>query len=80
MRKPVLSARSRAMPKVLVNRENIYLCEPANAKAIADGIIALKENVELREELAANGEAIYHAYFSVDRIGADFYKHLKELV
>lgn len=80
MRKPVVSAYSRAMPKMLVDQEHLFLCEPGDPQALANAILTLKTSPELCVKLSENGYQIFQQYFTIQHIGAWFKKHLDELL
>jgi len=58
-RKPVITAKHQAPAELFNHQENIIFIEPANAQALADAILALKNNSELRTKIATNGYQLY---------------------
>jgi glycosyltransferase involved in cell wall biosynthesis len=79
VRKPVVSARSRAMPKMLVDQEHLFLCEPGDPQALAEAILTLRNSPEFCAQMAENGFQMYQQHFTVRHIGAWFKSHLDEL-
>lgn len=72
MRKPVITGDSPATREVFQDRVNSILCEMANAKALAESILLLKEDKKLRAEIAEAGFKLYQDLFSCGRIAAEF--------
>lgn len=79
MLKPVVSARTPALPDVLEHGVHLYLSRRGDPQSLADAIRVLKSDPELREKLAVNGRQVFLQHFNVSRIGEQFARHLKEL-
>jgi glycosyltransferase involved in cell wall biosynthesis len=56
--------------------EDIYLVPPADADALAEAILTLRDDPELRSRIATGGRETYEHVFSVDRIGQTIMEHL----
>ena len=69
MKKPIVTGDTPAIREFFRNRENSLLCEIANPDAIADAILELKDNPELREKIAKNGYKLFRENFSIEGIG-----------
>lgn len=80
MRKPVISARTEALPTVLEHGVHLYLCEQGNAASLAEGILALKSDLQLRQRLSEQGYQVFYQHFDVTHIGQAFAAHLEALV
>jgi glycosyltransferase involved in cell wall biosynthesis len=80
MRKPVISARTPALPEVLHHGEHLYLCERANAASLAQAVRALQSDPELRRRLAENGYRIFYEHFDITQVGRRAAAHLEELL
>lgn len=78
MRKPVVSARTPALPDILEHGVHLYLCERGDPQSLADAILALRDDPALRQHLAENGERVFHQHFDVTHIGKQFAHHLEE--
>jgi len=76
LKKPVITGRTPAILEYFVDRENILLCEPANADSLAKAIMALKDNEQLRKKIAENGYRLIQENFTSQVIG----KQLKEIL
>jgi glycosyltransferase involved in cell wall biosynthesis len=79
MRKPVVSARTEALPESLVHGEHLYLCERGDPGSLAEAIRSLQADPELRQRLADNGYRLFCEQFDLDHIGQEFARHLTEL-
>jgi len=79
MRKPVVSARTPALPESLVHGEHLYLCERGDAGSLAEAIRSLQADPELCKRLADNGYRLFCEQFDLDHIGQEFARHLEEL-
>ncbi|RLF99728.1 hypothetical protein DRN58_04625 [Thermococci archaeon] len=69
MKKPIVTGDTPAIREFFRDRENSLLCEIANPDAIADAILELKDNPELREKIAKNGYKLFKEKFSIKGIG-----------
>ena len=76
LKKPVITGRTPAILEFFVDRENILLCEPGNAASLANAIMLLKENEELRARIAENGYKLIRENFTSELIG----KQVKEIL
>lgn len=52
-KKPIISIQSEAISEIFTDRENILLVQP-NPQSIADGILQLKNDEDLRNKIAGN--------------------------
>jgi glycosyltransferase involved in cell wall biosynthesis len=80
MRKPVISARTPALPESLQHGVHLYLCERGDPASLARGIHALRADPILCQRLAENGYQLFLTAFNVTRIGEQFAALLQELV
>ena len=80
MRKPVISARTPALPEVLHHAEHLYLCERGDPASLAQAIRAMQSDPALCRNLAENGYRVFHDHFDVTQIGKKIASHLDELV
>ncbi len=79
MRKPVVSARTPALPESLVHGEHLYLCERGDAGSLAEAIRSLQADPDLCQRLAENGYRLFCEEFDLDHIGQEFSRYLEEL-
>ena len=61
MGKAVISGETKAIKELFSDRENILLCRPADSQALADKILELKNEPELRQKIAKNSYQLFKA-------------------
>lgn len=59
MRKPIITANTKAINELLTHKKNCYLCKTADPDSLANAIITLYENEKLRNEIALNGYELF---------------------
>jgi len=59
MRKPIITANTKAINELLTHQKNCYLCKIADPDSLANAIITLYENEKLRKEIALNGYKLF---------------------
>jgi len=72
MKKPIITGDTPAARDVFTHKTNAVLCEMCNPEALADSIILLKENRELRANIAESGFKLYQEVFSSKQIANRF--------
>ena len=65
---PLLTTYGNTLAVQFVHRANTYLVPNGNRQALADGLIELGTNPELRTRIARGGRALYEAAFTWDVI------------
>ncbi len=80
MSKPVISARTPALPEILEHGVHLYLCERGDPASLAEAVRALQADPALCKKLAENGYRVFHDHFDVTQIGKQAASHLDELV
>jgi len=76
LEKPVITGKTPAILEYFEDRENICLCEVANADSLAETIMLLKDNEELRRKIARNGHKLIQENFTSELIG----REIKEIL
>ncbi|MBI4117380.1 MAG: glycosyltransferase [Parcubacteria group bacterium] len=71
MKKPVITAETPAMKEIFTDRENILFCRPASGRDLADKILELKNNEDLRNKIAENGYKLYKEKLTPRALGLD---------
>ncbi|MEK7603687.1 MAG: glycosyltransferase [Patescibacteria group bacterium] len=71
MKKPFITADTPAMREFLTDRKDSLLCKSADGQDLADKILELKNNVNLRNTIAENGYQLYLRRFTPKAIGRD---------
>jgi len=69
MGKPLITRRNEPVQELLHHRENAYLIEPSNPRALADAILDLKNNPELRQSIARKGYETFQAHSTIKQLG-----------
>jgi glycosyltransferase involved in cell wall biosynthesis len=80
MEKPLITGDSPAAREILRNMENCVLVPMANPKAIADAVLALKEDKGLREKIAENGYRLFKERLGPKAIGKQLKSTLMEFI
>lgn len=68
MKKPVITGDTPAAREVFTHKVNAILCEIGNPEALVESIILLKENRELRANIAESGYKLFQKIFSSEQI------------
>lgn len=80
MKKPVIAGDSPAVRELFTDRENIVLCEMGSAQSLADAIITLHKDPELREKIAATAYNLYRSKLCPQQVVIPLIETIKELV
>jgi len=80
MRKPVITAQTPAVREFFLHRENIYLCSSPDPESLAGSILELRRDANLRENIAAKGQALVKAKFSIGAIGLSLKEMLEKTI
>ncbi len=72
MKKPVITGNTPAAREIFTHKVDSVLCETGNPEALAEAILLLKENRQLREGIAAAGFLLYQRLFSSEQIAKKF--------
>lgn len=74
---PVLTGASPAVKELLADRENALFCRLADSKDLAEKILVLKNDANLREKIAKNGYKLFNEKLTSRKIAADLISSLK---
>ncbi len=80
MAKPIITAQSTSVKSIFKDKESIIFCQPANPRSLAESIILLKENNNLRQKIVKNGHKIFQEKFSLIKIGEMLKSIIKNLI
>jgi glycosyltransferase involved in cell wall biosynthesis len=80
MRKAVITARTPALPELVERSEALLLVERADPQQLAQAILMLTNNPDLRTRLGGNGRKLFEEHFNPTVIGESFARHLHELL
>lgn len=79
VRRAVITADTPAIWEAdLVHGKNLWLCPAGSGEALADAIVTLKHDRELREFVAENGFRHFSIRFAIDAIAKDLVSVIKE--
>jgi glycosyltransferase involved in cell wall biosynthesis len=71
-RKPVVATMVGGIPEIVENGKNGILVEPDNPKALAEALIAMLQDQDLRSSLATNGYFTVQRSFSSEATGSAY--------
>jgi glycosyltransferase involved in cell wall biosynthesis len=79
MGKPVVTGDGPAVRAALCHGEQVYLVRRADPDALAEAVLALRDDTALRERLAREGHRAYCRQYTPERLGARMLGHLEEV-
>jgi glycosyltransferase involved in cell wall biosynthesis len=78
MRKPVITGQTPAVEEFFSHRENIFLIPESNPDLLAQAILELKRDEDLREGIAEKGYQLVSQKFSPEALGRTLIKILEK--
>ena len=79
MKKPIITEASIPVKRFFSHKKEMYLVDPGNPRAIADAILELYNNPNLRKNMAEASYELFLNKFSEDKIGAELINLLTSL-
>jgi len=79
MAKPLISGRNEPVQELLTHKESVYLVPRANPNALADAILELKNDADLRGRIAASGYNVFQQHCTLEKLGEGFAQVIKEI-
>jgi glycosyltransferase involved in cell wall biosynthesis len=79
MARPLITARNAPVQELLTHGESAWLVERADPRALADAILRLKGEPELRARLAAAGHRVFQEHCTMPRLGEQFAAIIEEM-
>lgn len=76
--KTVITADAPVMRSVFTHMKNIYLCNQADGKSLAKGIITLRKDKKLNALIAKNGYEKFKTEFTPPAVGKELLNYLQE--
>ena len=80
MGKPVISGDSPGARELLTPGRDVWLCERGSAEAIAEAILKLKEDSELRRRIGQEGRRLFLERCSTEVLGREMKEILEEML
>ena len=77
---PIVSTDEGAVPDMVKNETNGFICKRMDAGSTANAIEKLLESKELRTQLGKNGYRMFKEHFTLDVFNKNITKILKELI
>jgi len=78
--RPVITGDSPAIRQAFQNGVHLLTCSRDDPHSLAEAIISLAGDLELRQRLAENGHAEYLAHYTTQALGQQLRQHLEGLV
>jgi glycosyltransferase involved in cell wall biosynthesis len=78
MRKPLITTRTPAVEEFFTHRENIFLIPEPRSELLAQAILELKRDLDLRERIAERGYKLVSSNFSPEAIGRTLIRVLEK--
>jgi glycosyltransferase involved in cell wall biosynthesis len=69
--RPVVTSDTPAAREALTHRHDSWLCAPGSGEAIAEALVALRDDLQLREAIGRRGHRLFLERFSIDALGRD---------
>ncbi|HPB67987.1 MAG TPA: glycosyltransferase [Candidatus Omnitrophota bacterium] len=69
MKKAVITAETAAAMELLEHKKDVFFCKPENPRSLADAVLELRGNPELRNRIAENGYLTFEKHCSENKIG-----------
>lgn len=79
MAKCVVTGDSAAARQALTHGQHVWFCERANPASLAEAILTLRKNADLRERLGRNGYELFTTHYSLSALGRQYRQHLQSL-
>ncbi|MFH0907067.1 MAG: glycosyltransferase [bacterium] len=80
MKRAIITADTPAIRELLTDRENCLLCKLADEKDLADKILELKNNADLRNKIAENGYELFKQKLTPKVLGRELKDIIEELI
>ncbi len=76
---PLLTARTKSQEEFLCDGKDCLFFKGADVSQLVDKLVALREDIALRDRIARGGYALYKERFTRETIGEGFMKEIKKL-
>jgi len=78
IRKPVVTGNTPAVNQAFKAGEEIFLCDHSSSESLANAILTLLDNPELRKDLSENGHRAFINSYTLEKIGHKLLNHLSD--
>jgi glycosyltransferase involved in cell wall biosynthesis len=68
MARPTIVGDCKANAEIFTHGEHVYMCQMADAQSLADAILTLQKDAELRQKIAQGGYLLFGERYSLARI------------
>lgn len=80
MAKPIITGRAKSVGAIFTDDENIIFCPVGDPQCLAEKILLLKKDDELRRKISENGYRLFIERFSSVKIGAKLKLVIQDLI
>jgi len=80
MKIPMINANTPAIREEFTEDHDIILCNKADPNSLAEAILRLKDNPNLRREIIDNGYKLFKQKFSIEKIGKSLVQTLNKIL
>jgi glycosyltransferase involved in cell wall biosynthesis len=78
MAKPTIVGDNQANAEIFTHREHVYMCTMADPQSLAEAILTLKADPELREKIAWGGYAQLRQHYSIPHISTILHEVIQQ--
>ena len=79
MKKSIVTGESDGCKDLLTHRENVFFCKANDPQSLANALLELKDDENLRKKIAKNGYAAFRKYCTPKVIGREIKKIAEEI-
>ena len=79
MGKPLITGRNAPVQELLTHGKSAYLVERANPQVLAQAILTLKNDADLRQTIASGGYETFKAHCTLEKLGQGFANILRNM-
>ncbi|NHJ20050.1 MAG: glycosyltransferase [Candidatus Lokiarchaeota archaeon] len=80
MKLPMISCDSSAIRELFTHEKDIFLCKRANSESIANAILTMKNNDDLREKIKKNAYDIFTKFCSINALAFRLIEILEKIL
>lgn len=80
MKKPIITGDSPVIRSKFGHKKHLYLCQRADIESLAEAILELRNDENLRNNLDQNGQVLFNENYTIEKLGMRYVDHLQKLV